>query len=91
MNSSHCSALRRRRRGEAVPSGEAASWLHCKGKVWSIAASLDAAKPKLLLSGAWHCRQAKSVGSESIKKQCVLVAATKTASFQQIGEISPPP
>jgi hypothetical protein len=32
---SHCpAALRRRRRGaEAAPSGEAASWLHWKGKV----------------------------------------------------------
>ncbi len=26
-------ALRRRRRGEAAPSGEAASWLHWKGKL----------------------------------------------------------
>jgi hypothetical protein len=34
MNNSHCPALRRRRRGEAAPSGEAASWLHWKGKVW---------------------------------------------------------
>jgi hypothetical protein len=33
MNNSHCPALRRRRRGEAAPSGEAASWLHWKGKV----------------------------------------------------------
>jgi hypothetical protein len=32
-NDSHCPALRRRRRGEAAPSGEAASWLHWKGKV----------------------------------------------------------
>jgi hypothetical protein len=37
MNNSHCPALRRRRRGEAAPSGEAASWLHWKGKVWFIA------------------------------------------------------
>jgi hypothetical protein len=27
MNNSHCPALMRRRRGEAAPSGEAASWL----------------------------------------------------------------
>jgi hypothetical protein len=35
MNNSHCPALRQRRRGEAAPSGEAASWLHSswKGKV----------------------------------------------------------
>ncbi len=33
MTNSHCPALRRRRRGEAAPSGEAASWLHWKGKV----------------------------------------------------------
>jgi hypothetical protein len=32
-NNSHCPAPRRRRRGEAAPSGEAASWLHWKGKV----------------------------------------------------------
>ncbi len=37
MNNSHCPALRRRRRGEAAPSGEAASWLHWKGKVRFIA------------------------------------------------------
>jgi hypothetical protein len=33
MNNSHYPALRRRRRCEAAPSGEAASWLHWKGKV----------------------------------------------------------
>jgi hypothetical protein len=33
MNNSHCLALRRRRRGEAAPSGEAALWQHWKGKV----------------------------------------------------------
>jgi hypothetical protein len=34
---SHCPALRlRRRREAAAPSCEAASWLHWKGKVWSI-------------------------------------------------------
>ncbi len=37
LNNSHCPALRRRRRGEAAPWGEAASWLHWKGKVLSIA------------------------------------------------------
>jgi hypothetical protein len=37
MNKSHCCALRRRRRGEESTLGEAASWLHWKGKVWSIA------------------------------------------------------
>ncbi len=31
MNNARCPAVRRRRRGEAAPSGEAASWLHCKG------------------------------------------------------------
>jgi hypothetical protein len=33
MNISHCPALRRRRRCEVAPSGEAASWLRWKGKV----------------------------------------------------------
>ncbi len=37
MNNFHCPSLRRRRRGEAAQSGEAASWLHWKGKVWSVA------------------------------------------------------
>jgi hypothetical protein len=37
MNNSHWRALRRRHRGEAALSGEAASWLHWKGKVWFIA------------------------------------------------------
>jgi hypothetical protein len=39
MNNSHGPSLRWRRRGEAAPSGEAASWLHhdWKGKVCSIA------------------------------------------------------
>ncbi len=32
MNNPHCPALRRRRRGEAASSGEAALWLHWKGK-----------------------------------------------------------
>jgi hypothetical protein len=36
-NNSHCPALKRRCRGEAAPSGEAASWLHWKGKVRFIA------------------------------------------------------
>ncbi len=36
-NNSHCPALRRRRRGEEAPSGEATSWLHWKGKVRFIA------------------------------------------------------
>jgi hypothetical protein len=52
MNNSHCRALRRRHRGEAAPSGEAASWLHWKGKVTVLrlsayilpAASLDMAR-----------------------------------------------
>jgi hypothetical protein len=58
---SHCHALRRRRRGEAAPSGEAASWLHWKGKVCVLCLSAYPAsrvsgrgpaglgKPKLLL------------------------------------------
>ena len=62
MNNSHCPALRLRRRGEAAPSGEAASWLHWNGKFWSIARFLlypasrvsgrgpaGLGKPKLLL------------------------------------------
>jgi hypothetical protein len=63
-NNSHCPALRRRRRGEAAPSGEAASCLHWKGKVRFIAryrlypasrvsgrgpAGFKLGKPKLLL------------------------------------------
>jgi hypothetical protein len=66
MNNSHCPALRRRRRGEAAPWGEAASWLHWKGKVLSIVCFLlypascvsksghgpaGLGKPKLLLTG----------------------------------------
>ncbi len=51
MNNSHCPALRRRCSGKAAPSGEAASWLHWKGKVTVLclsayilpAASQDAA------------------------------------------------
>ncbi len=35
-NKSHCPALRQRRRCEAAPLGEAASWLHWKGKVRCI-------------------------------------------------------
>jgi hypothetical protein len=76
MNNSHRPALRRRRRGEAAPSGEAASWLHWKGKVWSIARFLSypassisgrspagLGKPKLLL---WHCSfEPSGSGSES--------------------------
>jgi hypothetical protein len=62
-NNSHCRALRpRRTRGEAAPSGEAASWLHWMGKVWFVAGFLlypasrvsgrgpaGLGKPKLLL------------------------------------------
>jgi hypothetical protein len=67
-NSRHdCPALRRRRRGEAAPSGKAAKWLHWKGKVWSIArfrlypasrvsgrgpAGLARGKPKLFLGSS---------------------------------------
>jgi hypothetical protein len=60
MNNAHCPALRRRRRGEAAPSGEAASWLHSQGTVCVLrlrafimpAASRDAA---LRLEGNPSC------------------------------------
>ncbi len=51
MNNSHCPALRRRRRCEAAPSGEAASWLHWKGRVWSIASARFSLYPASRVSG----------------------------------------
>jgi hypothetical protein len=45
-NNSHCRALRRRCRGEAAPSGEAASRLNWKGKVTVL--RLSACQPPRL-------------------------------------------
>jgi hypothetical protein len=53
MNNAHdCPAPRRRRLGEAAPSGEAASWLHWKGKVsLYYAFRLISCQPRL---GIWN-------------------------------------
>jgi hypothetical protein len=66
MNNSHFPALRLRSRCKAAPLGEAASWLHWKGKVSFIACFLlypasrvpgrgpaGLGKPKLLLYSIW--------------------------------------
>jgi hypothetical protein len=52
MNNSHCPALRRRRRGEAAPLGEAASWLGREKSLYS-AFWLISCQPRLGTRPGW--------------------------------------
>jgi hypothetical protein len=75
-NNSLCPALRRCCRGEAAPSGEAALWLHWKGKVWFIV------RHSPLISCPW---QVETDFQNTSCVQSVLEQNTKPITSLEIG------